>query len=70
VLPGHQGTGLGKQIVSMLVEQSRCHRKIILYSVPGREGFYRRFGFLRMRTAMAIFQNQQQQIERGYLAET
>jgi len=54
----------------MLVEQSRGHRKIILYSVPGKEGFYRRFGFLRMRTAMAIFQNQQQQIERGYLAET
>jgi hypothetical protein len=27
------------------------------------------FGFLRMNTAMAIFVNQQQQLERGYLSE-
>ena len=69
VLPSHQGTGVGKQIVSYLVEQSRGHQKIILYSVPGREGFYGRFGFLRMRTAMAIFENQQHARERGYLGE-
>jgi len=69
VLPSHQGTGLGKQIVSHLVEASRGHKKIILYAVPGREPFYREFGFLRMKTAMAIFENQQQQLERGYLSE-
>ena len=69
VLPSHQGTGLGKQLVGELVERSRGHKKIILYAVPGREPFYRKFGFLRMKTAMAIFENQQQQIERGYLAE-
>lgn len=69
VLPGHQGTGLGKQIVAHLVERSRGHKKIILYAVPGKEPFYRKFGFLRMKTAMAIFDNQQQQLERGYLSE-
>ena len=69
VLPSHQGTGLGKQLVGDLVERSRGHKKIILYAVPGKEPFYKRFGFLRMRTAMAIFQNQQQQMERGYLSE-
>lgn len=69
VLPGHQGTGLGKQIVAHLVERSRGHKKIILYAVPGKEPFYRKFGFLRMNTAMAIFDNQQQQLERGYLSE-
>src|SRR5262245_9368705 len=58
VLPSHQGTGLGHQIVERLVERSRGHRKIILYAVPGKEGFYRRFGFARMTTAMAIFDNQ------------
>lgn len=68
VMPSHQGTGLGKQIVSHLVESSRGHKKIILYAVPGKEPFYRKFGFLRMRTAMAIFENQQQQLERGYLS--
>lgn len=69
VLPSHQGTGLGKRIVEHLVERSRGHRKIILYAVPGKEPFYRRFGFLRMKTAMAIFSNPQQQLERGYLSE-
>ena len=70
VLPSHQGTGLGKQLVGDLVERSRGHKKIILYAVPGKEAFYRKFGFLRMKTAMAIFENQQQQLERGYLSES
>ena len=69
VLPSHQGIGLGKQVVAHLVEASRGHKKIILYAVPGKEPFYRKFGFLRMKTAMAIFENQQQQVERGYLSE-
>ena len=69
VLPSHQGTGLGKQIVGQLVERSRGHKKILLYAVPGKEPFYRKFGFLRMTTAMAIFQNREQQLERGYLSE-
>lgn len=70
VSPSHQGTGLGKQVVSDLVEKSRGHKKIILYAVPGKEPFYRKFGFLRMKTAMAIFENQQQKVEQGYLSET
>ena len=70
VMPSHQGTGLGKQIVSYLVEQSRGYRKIILYAVPGKEPFYEKFGFLRMTTAMAIFENQEQQLERGYLSKS
>ena len=69
VMPSHQGTGLGKQVVAHLVEQSRGHRKIILYAVPGREPFYRKFGFLRMKTAMAIFENRQQQVALGYLED-
>ncbi|OYY38144.1 MAG: GNAT family N-acetyltransferase [Polaromonas sp. 39-63-25] len=70
VLPSHQGTGLGKEIVGKLVDLSRGHRKIILYAVPGKEGFYRKLGFRRMRTAMAIFENQALATERGYLDET
>jgi citrate lyase synthetase len=69
VLPSHQGTGLGKEIITRLVAASRGHRKILLYAVPGKESFYRKLGFLRMKTAMAIFENRQQQLERGYLSE-
>ena len=70
VLPSHQGTGVGKEIVAKLVALSKGHKKIILYAVPGKEPFYRKFGFRRMLTAMAIFENQAQALERGYISET
>jgi GNAT superfamily N-acetyltransferase len=68
VLPSHQGTGLGKAIVGRLFEQTKGHRKVILYAVPGKEGFYASFGFRRMKTAMAVFDDQALAIERGYVA--
>jgi predicted N-acetyltransferase YhbS len=70
VMPSHQGTGLGKQIVSRLVALSAGHKKIILYAVPGKEPFYKKFGFRRMRTAMAIFENQEVALQRGYVDES
>jgi N-acetylglutamate synthase-like GNAT family acetyltransferase len=70
VLPDYQGSGLGKQIVGRLVEQSRGHKKILLYAVPGKEAFYRKFGFERMATAMAIFEDQALARERGYIDES
>jgi GNAT superfamily N-acetyltransferase len=69
VLPSHQGTGLGLQIVERLVALAKGYRKIILYAVPGKEAFYRKAGFRRMTTAMAIFDDQAQAFERGYLRE-
>lgn len=70
LLPSHQGLGLGKQIVSNLVRLSSGHKKIILYSVPGKEPFYKKFGFKRMNTAMALFENQAEALEKGYVNET
>jgi ribosomal protein S18 acetylase RimI-like enzyme len=69
VLPSHQGTGIGKQLISHLIEASHGHRKIILYAVPGKEALYKKFGFKGMKTAMAIFENPQQQFAHGYLVE-
>jgi ribosomal protein S18 acetylase RimI-like enzyme len=70
VMPSHQSTGLGKAVVERLMQLSKGHKKIILYSVPGKEGFYRKLGFLRMLTAMAIFQDQAAAITRGHVSET
>lgn len=67
VLPQHQGSGLGREMVSRLVEASSGHRKIILYSVPGKEGFYRKLGFRRLLTGMAIFADEGAAIARGHL---
>jgi ribosomal protein S18 acetylase RimI-like enzyme len=69
VLPSHQGRGLGKAIVSRLLERCKGHKKIILYAVPGREDLYRKLGFRRMRTAMAIFEDQADAHRRGLLSE-
>lgn len=68
--PEFQGKGLGKYIVSALLNLSRDHKKVILYSVPGKESFYKKFGFKRMTTAMAIFENQDNAFEMGYIDET
>ena len=69
VHPLHQGRGLGREIIERLVAASRGHRKIILYAVPGKEDFYRRFGFRRMRTAMAVFDDPDQAAANGYTDE-
>lgn len=70
VHPEYQGLGIGKAIVSRLVELSQGHRKIILYAAPGKEPFYRKLGFKRMKTAMAIFENQALALEQGLVDET
>jgi ribosomal protein S18 acetylase RimI-like enzyme len=69
VHPQYQGRGLGKAIIEKLRDFSATHRKIILYANPGKEGFYRKLGFLPMKTAMAIFRNQRQAIEGGLVSE-
>jgi ribosomal protein S18 acetylase RimI-like enzyme len=69
VHPDHQGIGIGKEIVTKLVTLSKGHKKIILYAAVGKEPFYRKLGFKRMATAMAIFKNQVQAVEDGLLID-
>lgn len=70
VHPDFQGRGLAKAITEKLKELSAGHRKIILYANPGKEVFHKKPGFLRMRTAMAIFKNQDQAIKEGLVDYT
>ena len=69
VHPAHQGKGIGREVVTRLITLSKGHKKIILYSAPGKEPFYRKLGFKRMATAMAIFKNQVQALENGLLID-
>ena len=61
--PNYQNKGIGKEVVFKLIEFSKNHNKIILYSYPGKEQFYSKLGFDKMNTAMAIFKNKQQAIQ-------
>jgi GNAT superfamily N-acetyltransferase len=68
VMPSHQGTGLGKAVVAELVKLSKGYRKIILYIVPGTEGFYKKLGFLPALTAMVLFHDKAGAIQRGHIS--
>jgi ribosomal protein S18 acetylase RimI-like enzyme len=67
VHPDHQGRGIGRETIRRLVDSSRGHKKIILYANPGSEPFYERLGFLRMKTAMAIWSDPEQAVATGIL---
>jgi GNAT superfamily N-acetyltransferase len=67
VHPEHQGRGLGTAIIRDLMGRCKDHRKIILYANPGTEEFYARLGFLRMNTAMGLWQDPTHAIETGLL---
>lgn len=55
VHPDYQSQGIGRQIVSRLIEMSQGHNKIILYTSPGKETFYEQLGFKPLTAALAIF---------------
>ena len=52
VHPDFQARGCGEQILELLKQRVRHHLRIILYAKPGKEDFYLKRGFNRMRTAM------------------
>ncbi len=65
VLPDYQGRGLGSRIVGALLERLPEHGAI-LFAVPGKEPFYKKFGFEVMATAMGRFALRESMAEAGY----
>jgi GNAT superfamily N-acetyltransferase len=66
VAPEHQGRGVGKQILEMILKKvGPCN--VILYANPGREGFYGKMGFGHLRTGMGRFIRPSEVREKGIL---
>ncbi len=65
VHPEFQGRGIGREITLKLMALSAGHKKVILYANPGDELLYEKLGFRRMKTAMAIFRDQERAIRTG-----
>jgi GNAT superfamily N-acetyltransferase len=65
VLPEFQGKGIGKVIMNKILSQL-SHCNIILYSTPGKEGFYQTLGFRKMKTGMAHFKKGESMREHGF----
>lgn len=66
VLPEYQGRGIGSAIIRHLIDAAGVD-VITLYAAPGREAFYERFGFRRMKTAMAIMPDPEVRAARGFI---
>ncbi len=65
VVPDFQGKGIGKIIVkNILSKVSHCN--VILYASPGKEGFYQKYKFRKMKTGMARFINSGPMREYGF----
>jgi ribosomal protein S18 acetylase RimI-like enzyme len=66
VLPEYQGRGVGRAIMQALL--GRLPRgSVLIYVVPGREGFYRKLGFANLATGMGIFPDPDKARSGGYL---
>lgn len=66
MLPEYQGKGLGSRIMQGMLDRLSTP-SVVLWAVPGKEGFYERFGFAPMLTAMARFGNPEQSAADGYI---
>lgn len=65
VLPTYQGQGIGKLIVQNLVKKTpNCN--FILYASPGKEKFYEKENFKKMKTGMALFLNGERMQKNGF----
>lgn len=54
ILPEYQGFGVGKLIIENIINNTpTCN--FILYTSPGKEGFYESLGFRKLKTGMGLF---------------
>ncbi|MGG7177898.1 GNAT family N-acetyltransferase [Clostridium paraputrificum] len=66
VLPKYQGKKLGAKIVNSILECiPNCN--LILYASPGKENFYAKSNFRKMKTGMALFINEEKMKEKGFI---
>jgi GNAT superfamily N-acetyltransferase len=66
MLPECQGKGLGTRMMEAMMERLGTP-SVVLWSVPGKEPFYARFGFRPMLTAMARFEDPERSAAGGYI---
>lgn len=58
VLPEYQGKNVGKVIINSILKCiPQCN--FILYASPGKETFYEKLNFKKMKTGMALFRNEE-----------
>jgi aralkylamine N-acetyltransferase len=68
--PGFQGAGIGRKMMRELLRRLPV-QKVYLTTVPGKEGFYEKLGFLHQTNSMGLFpaSDREQAVEIGVLVE-
>ncbi|HWS00068.1 MAG TPA: GNAT family N-acetyltransferase [Prolixibacteraceae bacterium] len=65
VIPDYQGKGIGKTIIDCIIQKCpNCN--FILYAAPGKDLFYEKCNFRRMKTGMALFTDIERMKLRGF----
>ncbi len=67
VLPEFQNQGVGKTIMNALLEKLPETSIILIFAAPGKEKFYRKFGFGNLKTGMGLFPNAEWFRANGYI---
>ncbi|WP_017415219.1 GNAT family N-acetyltransferase [Clostridium tunisiense] len=68
VISEYQGKGIGKVVVDNILKTiPQCN--VILYAAPGKDAFYEKLGFKRMKTGMALFLNSERMQEKGFIEQ-
>jgi ribosomal protein S18 acetylase RimI-like enzyme len=65
ILPEYQGKGIGRLIVNN-IRKSLPNCNFILYAAPGKEKFYEKIYFKKMKTGMALFCNATDMQKKGF----
>ena len=66
VLPDYQGRGIGRLIIETIVKSlPGCN--FILYATPGKDKFYEKLNFRKMKTAMGLFVNAERMQNKGMI---
>ncbi|MCY6959845.1 GNAT family N-acetyltransferase [Clostridium brassicae] len=66
VLPEYQGKKIGATIIDSIVKCiPQCN--FILYASPGKEFFYEKLNFKKMKTGMALFHNTEKMQIKGFI---
>jgi GNAT superfamily N-acetyltransferase len=65
ILPAYQRKGIGKTIIQHILDNTPgCN--YILYAAPGKEQFYEKINFRRLKTGMALFVNRERMQQNGF----
>jgi ribosomal protein S18 acetylase RimI-like enzyme len=67
VSPHHQGQGVGKLLMESLLKRLPQQAATLIYTAPGKQGFYEKLGFGHLKTGMGLFPDPLKSRENGYL---